>query len=707
MQVNHRETELKALETEIEIARAEKTDIEALIHQRETEKSALVVDIQRLEAQKAVLEQLWREKTTEKSKLIAEVQHLEERKVALAEQLEREKTNFSQLEAYIQSAKAQKDQIETQTTQLQSQNTILERANQENAQQQVELKRSLAKLQLRLEELSSQIELKERRLTEVQTELAPCEEILHERQQHLEQLNSSLHALRLQMGQPLWQAALRANLDAAELPLHTDWVLTALEKIDPEATYAFRLEIAARTAQTVVPKGDNASNEARLFTGVIEARRAEQAGEISTALKHLCAGWEAMLSDNAPFTAPDPAAPLELATPEPPPDDLPPFPVPEVMPVPVSSISRNTEVLVSGAWSTLTLKLDGKVIVIDPGGENYAIPSTSPDMIIVTHAHSDHTRHLPVLSQAFPDIPVIMTPETNQLLTLVSTDWQSLHRWVQELPFGTPLDIAGLKITLHPAGHLLGAAMAEIMGDVHILVTGDFSLRPVGSVPPANTTLFQRPYDLVFMEAVHAFDATFPTASLLHDRQSYLVDRVNYAIESGHTRILILAAALGDAQEVYQALCEAYETPAAPLRQYEIYLKGLAWNVAQHYAQAGIWQSRPHDEPSDFPAHSIIICREAEAHALRQQLEQTQYGVIFEPYKSAESRVSTEQNRRYQVDLHTSLEELQAIGQQVQCTVLALYHRETAGSPLEKTLRAAGKQFVNVASADLMRLELK
>lgn len=693
-----RRADLATLTAEIKTVTTQKTKLDTEIGQRTAELEGLRSEVEEVAKQK-------RESETERDRIRAELTEVEKIKAQQAE-----------LEAQINVGRIELTELDERIRQAQNKLTRLENDierkredwRKELAALKVELKTLTAqKTELDTETVQRTTELA-RLATEVEEATKQTDAELQHQRQLVKQGNDALHMLRLQMGQPLWQATLRANLDAAELPPHTDWVLTALEKTAPEAAYAFRLEIAARTAQTVVPKGDNVNNEARLFSGVVEARRAEQAGKISAALEHLCAGWEAMLSDNTPSTTPEPAAPLEPATPEPLPDDVPHVQVPEVMATPVSSVSRNAEVLVSGAWSTLTLNLGSKVIVIDPGGENYTIPSTSPDMIIVTHAHADHTQHLPALSRAFPGVPVIMTPETSQLLTLASTDWQSLHRWVsQELPFGTPLDIAGLKITLHPAGHLLGAAMAEIMGDVHILVTGDFSLRPVGSVPPANPALFQRPYDLVFMEAVHAFDATFPTASLLHDRQSYLVDRVNHAIESGYTRILILAAALGDAQEVYQSLCEACQTPAAPLRQYEIYLKGLAWNVAQHYVKAGIWQSPLPDEPSDFPAHSIIICREAEAHTVRRQLEQTQYGVIFEPYKSAESSLSTEQNRRYQVDLHASLEELQTIGQQVQCTVLGLYHRETAGSPLEKTLRAAGKQFVNVASADLVPLELK
>lgn len=674
--------------------------LQAKVNQKEAELSTFETNIARAAQERADIEALLEQITRKKLALFAEIESLHKQKEELENHLQLRKTILSQIDFQIQNNQAQKIHLEAQITQLQNQSSILQVENQEATQKQAELQSYLIELQ---HELDGFIELQEQKLADVQNQLAPLEAELRDRQQHIDRANVVLHAIQLQIGQPLWQAALRANLDTGELPAHLDWVLNSLEKTAPEATHAFRLEIAARTTKTVVPKGKATTGEARLFTSVIQARRAAQAGKTTAALEHLCAGWEAMLPDNAPLVAQEPAAPspVEITAPAPQ-DGLP------TSPLPTQTLPRHTEVLVSGAWSTLILQLNNTVIVIDPGGENYVLPDVPPDMIIVTHAHYDHVQHLPALHQKFPEVPIVMTPETNHLMALTFEAWKSAQGKVQPLPFGKSLPCANnTQITLHPAGHLLGAAMVEIMSDMHILVTGDFSWRNVGGLDRASPAVFQQAYDFVFMEAVHAFDDTFPTSDLRYDRQTRLVDRLNDAITSGYTRILIFAAALGDAQEVYHALQEARQIPDTPLRQYAVYLKGLARTVAQCYVQAGVWSAALPEEPADFPTHSIVICRKEDARDWQRQLEQTQYGVIFEPYKSAESSVSTEQNRRYQVDLHAGLKELEMVGKHIQCNILGLYHQQTTGSPLEKTLRAAGRQFVNVASADLIRLEFK
>ncbi|MBN1922808.1 MAG: MBL fold metallo-hydrolase [Anaerolineae bacterium] len=569
-----------------------------------------------------------------------------------------------------------------------------------------------AELQARLEELQDRIEVSTRRLNEVTSKWASQEAEFQHTQQGIETAKAVLRTLQQKTCRPLWEAALRANLDAATIPLHTDWVLSALESEAPDVTCAFELEIAARTHKTTIPQGCDVSHGiSRLFAGVIQARRAEQTGHFDLALDHLCAGWEAILG---PETQKPPVT--EGTS------------VPEVQEqqisisevdatidaqarfdtIPVSPAVRNTTLYVSGAWSTLTLTYRDTTILIDPGGDDYTLPVDPPDMVIITHAHYDHTRHLPALHDRFPDLPIIMTPETSELLRLSLAGWKSIHWKGRKLPFNTPLYAGDWKIVFRPAGHLLGAAMVELANDISILVTGDFCLRPVGGLSGPETALFQQRYDLLLMEAVHAHDTTFPTQSLQRNRQDRLIQQLNNAIDEGHSRILILAAALGDAQEVYQALWEhQHATASTKLREYRIYLKGLAHEVAQSYFQAKIWSAQPLGEPQDFPAQSIIISREADAHLLRRQIEQTQRGVVFEPYKSAQSAVSTDRNRRYEVDLHASLEELLYVSHHIQYGFLGLYHKATSGSPLERNLHSIGTRYVNVSAADQLELELR
>jgi putative mRNA 3-end processing factor len=102
-----------------------------------------------------------------------------------------------------------------------------------------------------------------------------------------------------------------------------------------------------------------------------------------------------------------------------------------------------------------------------PEGEFYIDPWRAVERAVITHAHADHAR--PGCGS------YLATPECARLLkTRLSPGVK-----VQELPCGTPLDLNGLRLSLHPAGHILGSAQVRLErnGEVWV-VTGDFKRDP-------------------------------------------------------------------------------------------------------------------------------------------------------------------------------------------------------------------------------------
>ena len=111
-----------------------------------------------------------------------------------------------------------------------------------------------------------------------------------------------------------------------------------------------------------------------------------------------------------------------------------------------------------------------------------------PERVFVSHAHSDHTaRHR----------EVILTEATARLMKARIGGRRLEH----VLPFGEPRRFEGdpvpFQITLLPAGHILGSAMALIEAEGEsLLYTGDFKLRhslSAGLCEP-------RPADVLVME---------------------------------------------------------------------------------------------------------------------------------------------------------------------------------------------------------------
>ena len=108
-----------------------------------------------------------------------------------------------------------------------------------------------------------------------------------------------------------------------------------------------------------------------------------------------------------------------------------------------------------------------------PEGEFYIDPWRAVERAVITHAHADHAR--PGCGS------YLATPECARLLkTRLGPGVK-----VQELPCGTPLDLNGLRLSLHPAGHILGSAQVRLErnGEVWV-VTGDFKRDPDPTCAP-------------------------------------------------------------------------------------------------------------------------------------------------------------------------------------------------------------------------------
>jgi putative mRNA 3-end processing factor len=136
-----------------------------------------------------------------------------------------------------------------------------------------------------------------------------------------------------------------------------------------------------------------------------------------------------------------------------------------------------------------------------PPADVYIDPWKPVDKAIITHAHSDHARWGQKLYIAHKDaVPVI-----RYRLGDVQT---------QSLEFGETLYVNGVKISLHPAGHIWGSAQVrlEYKGAVWV-VSGDYKLRPDG-VSPAFEPL--RCHHFITESTFGMPIYKFPEASFVH-----------------------------------------------------------------------------------------------------------------------------------------------------------------------------------------------
>lgn len=110
--------------------------------------------------------------------------------------------------------------------------------------------------------------------------------------------------------------------------------------------------------------------------------------------------------------------------------------------------------------------------------------SNPVDLLLCSHAHSDHARGLLAFHRAYPQVPIFGSEVTAQLLPL---NWPDQAGAIppdlcHALPWRTPIEFApGLALQLWPAGHLPGAACmllsyAAIDRTYTVFYTGDFFL---------------------------------------------------------------------------------------------------------------------------------------------------------------------------------------------------------------------------------------
>lgn len=181
------------------------------------------------------------------------------------------------------------------------------------------------------------------------------------------------------------------------------------------------------------------------------------------------------------------------------------------------------------------------------------------DMVLCTHAHSDHARGLLDLHRFFPTLPIYASEVTTQLLPL---NWLSEHvtelpLFCQALPWRTPVEFCdGLTACLYPAGHLPGAAAIlltytpPIGRPYNVFYTGDFFLsnsRLVDGFPLEE--LRGLAPDVLIVEG------SYGTARHPHRRQqeNQLAERISRAIAEKYS-ILLPATPLGQAQELLMLL---------------------------------------------------------------------------------------------------------------------------------------------------------
>ena len=194
-----------------------------------------------------------------------------------------------------------------------------------------------------------------------------------------------------------------------------------------------------------------------------------------------------------------------------------------------------------------------------PQGGFYIDPWRPVDRAVITHGHSDHARwgnkSYLCHHHTLPILQLRLGPNHYQ-----SVDWNE------------PVLMNGVKISLHPAGHIIGSSQVrvEYQGEVWV-VSGDYKCENDGlsgqfEIVPCNTFITESTFGLPIYNWK-------PQQEIYADMQQWIKELNN----DGKTAVLT-AYSLGKAQRILQPISET----GIP-----IFLHGAVYNVHRTLVDAG------------------------------------------------------------------------------------------------------------------------
>lgn len=196
-------------------------------------------------------------------------------------------------------------------------------------------------------------------------------------------------------------------------------------------------------------------------------------------------------------------------------------------------------------------------------GDFYIDPTRGVERAVVTHGHADHARS--------GHSTVFATPGT---LAIMRARYGEEHAKDQRpVNYNESVDVNGVKVSLHPAGHILGSAQAKLEYDGSTIVfSGDYKRAPDPTCEP-----FQPVACDVFVT-----EATFALPVFKHPPIEGEIAKLLKSLQQFPERCHVVGVyALGKCQRVIMELRKAgyHET---------IYLHGAMVKLCDVYQQQGV-----------------------------------------------------------------------------------------------------------------------
>ena len=196
------------------------------------------------------------------------------------------------------------------------------------------------------------------------------------------------------------------------------------------------------------------------------------------------------------------------------------------------------------------------------GGGFYIDPWEPVERAVITHAHGDHARPG---SAAY-----LCTPETLSLLRRRFGPEAVL----ESLPYGKPVALGSVRVSFHPAGHVLGSAQVRVEGTEGIwVVAGDYKRAAdptCAAFEPVTCDTFVT--ESTFGLPIYRWDQT---SAVMADVRSWWEANQEAARSS-----VIFCYTIGKAQRLLAELARVSDRP--------VYVHGMLTAMIDAYREAGV-----------------------------------------------------------------------------------------------------------------------
>jgi putative mRNA 3-end processing factor len=195
-------------------------------------------------------------------------------------------------------------------------------------------------------------------------------------------------------------------------------------------------------------------------------------------------------------------------------------------------------------------------------GELWIDPWLPVPRAVLTHAHADHAR-------PGSETYICATPALDVLQRRLGPDAR-----IEAHPYGEPFRLGGVTVSLHPSGHVLGAAQVRIAAESGVtVVSGDFKRAPDPTTLPFEVV----PCDTFISEATFALPIFRWEPGELVARE--ILAWWDAGVAARRASVLFCYA-LGKAQRILAELGRITDRP--------IYVHGAIEPLVQAYRDAGV-----------------------------------------------------------------------------------------------------------------------